>query len=161
MPPDIATSPTSGWIPEAELAIRFGIPRQKLKKERSSAGPNAFLDHNRVLHWSQEAAAALALRLGLAFQEKNEPDAQSTDEDATELLTVASQPAPSGFHFGNPRLIRAMRECGTLVIVRVHDSSKYMTRLHTGKPMTFKARRSPAGAWWVIVGREPRYPGRW
>lgn len=62
-------------------------------------------------------------------------------------------------HFPNPRVIRARRENGAEVFVRVTDSSKFTTRLVSGEPMTFRARLTTDG--WALDQRAPRATGRW
>jgi hypothetical protein len=67
-----------------------------------------------------------------------------------------------GRHFANPHTIKARRWNGEVVIVSVTEAAKYRPTLRIGgQPMTFKARPADHGNHWVLVGREPRYPGQW
>lgn len=57
------------------------------------------------------------------------------------------------WRFKNSRVIRVRRSGGELVNVRVHSNQNYR------RGMSVKIR--PSGPGWIIVGRSPRWPGRW
>lgn len=82
-----------------------------------------------------------------------------------ETLTVVSMPRqfPDGTvkHHPNPRVISARRETGEVVYVRVPESRHFISRLSDGTPMTLRARFDGTPPNWSLVGRCPRYFGRW
>lgn len=161
------------WMTEEALAKTLGVDREVVKRERPYAGTGGVRVNGKAIEWSAEAATALAVKLGindLIFQ-KNAPPAavapsagpekNAAPADGIETLTVASAPACNGRHFANPNIIKARRDNGEVVCVRVMDSGKYQPTLWNSKePMTIKAKKSPGGNWWELIGREPRWRGR-
>ena len=143
-------------INERVLIEQLGIPEKKLRALRPvgvevRSGEGVF--------WPVASAVELAGSMGAELtlpQEKTAPD-------ATEELSVASDPRlGSGQHFPNPKLIRARRASGELVLVRVMDSRKYRRFLRIGgAPMVIRAQPAASGNWWNLVGKEPRWPGQW
>jgi hypothetical protein len=165
--PDHPSSPAESWIPEEEIAALLNVPREKIRAERPYLGAGEVVRKGNVISWQRVAAARVAAKLGLqltladASAEDTQKNAPPPEADFEEL-TVCSQPMRSnGPHFGNQFLIKATRANKEIVIVRVLNSSKFLPKLHDGKPMVIKAKKSPAGNWWALVGREPRFPGRW
>lgn len=82
-----------------------------------------------------------------------------------EILTVVSSPRVFAGgevkHHANPRVITARRANGEEVYVRVAESRHFVTRLADGSPMTLRARLDGTPPNWSLVGRCPRYIGRW
>lgn len=154
------------WIPEEEIAQQLGIEREKIRAARPHLGPGAVSMMGKVIYWTRTAAAELAQRLGLpaSIAEKT-PAAPAVKENAPapegEELTVFSGPGPGGWHFPNRNLIKAKRPTGEIVVVRVLDSRKYLPKDRFGKPMVMRAKQATSGTWWVLIGREPRFPGIW
>ena len=93
------------------------------------------------------------------------PDPPTPPEIMDETLTVVSSPRawPNGqiSHFGNPNLIQCARADGSRVMVRVHNSHTYTTRLPDGKPMIVHARFGGNPRMWTALGKPPRWIGRW
>lgn len=166
-----ATHPND-WITEEELAKQLGVDRDVIRAERPHLAPGEVKQQGRLIVWLRVAASRIAAKFHLEpvalkktppaplvirglLLEKNPPP--GTPED----VTVVSTPGPGGWHFANHHLIRARRENGLTIIVRVVDSRKYVPKMRNGKPMMLKARPAEAGLWWIPAGREPRYPGVW
>ena len=158
-------------VSENDLHTRLGLPRSWFRDVRKS-GLNGLQwvrgvdwhGDNKGVFWTEKAAAEVARAVGAPEPDKAAP----APDPEVETLTVHSQPqrplrGPGGvilrYHFGNPRIIEARRGNGELVYVRVPDSSKFTTRLVSGEPMTFLARKTSDG--WLIDQRAPRWPGRW
>lgn len=152
------------WVSEHDLAAQLNVRRDVLKAERPYLQAGEVDQRSGVIVWLKKAAERISAKLGIEIPEKTAPTpASAAPEPPTdELLTVFSQPAGAGgYHFPNPRVIKAKRANGEVVVVSVMDSRKYMTKLVGGLPMTFRARKSAEGSVWRLTGREPRYPGRW
>ena len=162
------------WIPEDELAKALGVDRDQVKRQRPYAPTGGVRVHGKAIEWNAEAIRALeaALKLPHVIPPKNaaptssaargEPvQPGSASPDGIEELAVASSPSANGRHFANPNLIRCKRANAELVLVRVMDSAKYQPTLwNSAEPMMVKAKKSPAGNWWELIGREPRWRGR-
>jgi hypothetical protein len=150
------TQPPAGndLVNEHLLIEQLGIPLKKIRAMR----PEGVQVQPDGVFWPLWLAHALAdsVQGTLTLPEKN------AAADGIEELTVSSIARGSdGRHFPNPSVIHARRTNGDIVVVRVVSSSKYRPTLRIGgQPMTFKARKAD-GNWWVLVGREPRYPGQW
>lgn len=154
------------WISEAEIAKALGIPRAKVREARPDR-PAAERRHKQnAVFWRKKTARVFAASIGLPGLLPVEP----APPVEPETLTVASRPNPAlnGRHTSNPRLIYALRANGERVVVRVADSAKYRPLLQSsGKPgekaapMTLQAVKHPDGSWWTLVGKEPRWPGKW
>ena len=143
------------WVAEDELATQLNVSREVLLAAREKLAVEDVDKEGPWVVWRKTAATAFAAAAGMTWPvvEKTAP--------ADELVTVASAPRGTGWHFPNPRIVKARRASGELVDVVVMNSSKYTTHLRNGAPMTFRARKSPSGAHWTLVGREPRYKGGW
>lgn len=158
------------WIAEDELAKALGVDRPTVKRERPYVPTGGVRANGKAIEWRDDAASALAIKLGLTFAvaEKNaataaaEPQKNAASSPEVEDLTVVSAPRVNGRHFANPNLIQGRRATGELVYVRVLDSAKYQPTLadHPDKPMVVKARKAVGGNWWELVSREPRWRGR-
>lgn len=152
------------WIDEEQAAKQLGVNRDALRAQRPYLGPGECRKHGNAVQWLVSAAQRVAAKLGL---QKNAPPLPAADEKkppapTEEELTVYSQPAGTNRpHFPQQQLFKAKRKNGELVVVRVTDSRKFLPKLRTGQPMTFKAKKAAAGNWWLLVGREPRFPGQW
>ena len=148
------------WISEVEMATQLGMDRSLLRHERLDLAHDDFRKVDKVVFWRKSAALRLAdvFRLSVpANWEKSAPGTplEAAPASVVEVLTVESAPGLGGHHFGNPNLIRATRKDGSIAVVRVVSSAKYV------KGMTLKAQPSPSGNWWTLVGREPRFVGAW
>jgi hypothetical protein len=153
------------WISEEELADLLNVPREKIRAERQQLTASEVSKKGNVIFWQRSAAERVAAKMRLQLPQKNTPPTEGTvpnQNDGVEELTVVSQPMrPNGPHFGNPFLIKASRPNKEVVVVRVLHSHKFLPKLHDGTPMVLKAKQSSAGNWWQLIGREPRFPGRW
>ena len=91
--------------------------------------------------------------------------ATAQGEPITETLTVVSLPKrwPDGSirHLANPRLVLARRADGSVVPVRVSDSRHFAPISRDGGPMTLTAAFGGQPGHWYLVGRCPRYLGRY
>jgi hypothetical protein len=165
--PDNPSSPPDQWIPEEEIATLLNVPREKIRAQRPHLNAGEIKTKGNVISWLRSAGERVAATMGLqlapvnATPESAQKNAAAPD-DGIEELTVWSQPMRSnGPHFGNQFLIKATRPNQEIVVVRVLNSSKFLPKLRTGQPMTFKAKKAAAGNWWQLCGREPRFPGQW
>lgn len=139
------------FIREDVLAKRLGMNRDDLMAMR----PKNSRTKGGAIEWPLEEAHQTAQILNLEL-----PD-ELDQKMPGEIVTVCSAPARDGWHFGNHLLIKARRQNGDVVTVRVVDSKKYAPTLRGGQPMVLRARASEAGNWWLLVGREPRWKGMW
>lgn len=138
------------WITEDELATRLNVDRSVLRQRRPYLLAGEVEQKNGAVLWQKNAAARVAAELGLPMAE-GEAEAPAP-EPPPETLTVISQAV-------NRNIVNAQRASGEAVCVRVVDNRKYIPRLGNGQAMTLTAKKSTAGNWWVLVGREPRWPG--
>lgn len=141
------------WLEEETLATRLGVDREKTRAAR----PTDVRRSGNSVMWPLEAARAFAKKNGLLLPE---PEKNAAAGDGSEVLKVLSSPDKTGFHFGR-HLIRAARDNGEPVFVRVTDSSKFRQRLQNGELMTFRAKKEARFPHWTLTGREPRWPGIW
>lgn len=146
---------TTEWVAEDDLATQLNVSREVLLAAREKMAAEDVDKDGPWVVWRKTAATAFAAAAGMTWP----ADEKSAPSD--ELVTVASTPRAGGWHFPNPRIVKARRGNGELVDVVVMNSSKYTTHLRTGEPMTFRARKSSSGSHWTLVGREPRYRGGW
>lgn len=146
---------------ETELRERLGCPRSALRELRKNAAfPQGqfweVVGHE--VRWSVLGAAKALETLGGvtgADASKNAPSEAPAHAAGPSLERLAVVRA----NFPNPRVVLARRENGAEVYVRVPDNRNFVPRMRDGSPMTFQAQES-AGQW-VLVGRAPRWPGRW
>lgn len=146
---------TIEWISEDELATALKVDRSVLRQRRPYLEAGEVEQQQGAVVWQKKAAARVAASLGLTLATVDEPasdDPPPVAEPSPETLTVISQAL-------NRNIVNARRASGETVAVRVVDNRKYVPRLGNGKPMTLTAKKSTAGNWWVLVGREPRWPG--
>ena len=145
----------SDWISEDQLATHLAVKRAALRVQRRSLGQGEVSQKNGAVMWRRTAASRVAASLGLEWpSETAAAPAQLSAAPAIETVTVVSQAL-------NVNIVNCRRATGELVCVRVMNNKKYVPRLRDGSPMTLQAQKSPAGAWWRLVGREPRAPGQW
>jgi hypothetical protein len=148
----------SEWVAEDDLATQLNVDRAVLLEAREKMAADDVDKEGPWVIWKKTAAAKFAVSLGLVW-----PAVESAEKTPpAERVTVFSAPrGVNGRHYPNPRIITVLRANGERVNVLVMDSSKYLTRLRSGEPMTFLARQSTSGSHWVLVGREPRFRGAW
>jgi hypothetical protein len=146
----------------------MGVPRDRVRQERRELGAGEVTLRGNTVLWLKKAAERVMTRLGLkpptpALAVEPEKSGPAVPEDDSELLTVTSGPTgPDGRHFPNPNIIKARRPNGETVAVRVLKPERFLPKLAGNhEPMTFQARRAQSGNWWLLTGREPRFPGRW
>lgn len=144
------------WIAEDALAAALNVPREELRKRRPYLRAGEVDQKNGAVLWLTVAAERIAAELGIPYApaEKNAPEANGAPAEAVETLTVVSRAV-------NPNIVNARRPNGEMAAVRVTDNRKFVPQMANGTPMTFAARKSTAGNWWLMVGREPRWPGIW
>lgn len=167
-----STLPTFA-VRETDLVKSWGVPRSKFREMRSKNAPHApgFLrgvDWNgdsRGVFWSEKGAAQLAADLGFQWPVSGRmPAPPAIDAESVTVVSMPIRPmncngVVTRFHFANRFLIKARRATGEEVYVRVPDSSKFVTHLVGGQPMTLLARLD--GGLWHLAQRAPRFKGRW
>lgn len=173
-----------------DLADSLGIPTARLRELRDHLGLQEGVHWRRDpkdlrrVEYTDEGASALRLALLVAGEtprphhapkpEKHAsapPQAQGespsgpSGTDRLELVRVLSRarqfPDGSFRHFANPRVILCERPTGEQIHVRVAESRNFIPIGHDGKPMTLWAQWTGDPAHWCLVGRCPRYPGRY
>ena len=164
-----------------DLAQHLGITKTRLRNLTRDLGLSAVThwvigEDARTVFYTPEGVAALHAALALPENadrthdtpegEKPAPEAATAHGDPlTETLTVVSLPKrwPDGSirHLANPRLVLARRADGSVVPVRVSDSRHFAPISRDGGPMTLTAAYGGEPAPWYLVGRCPRYLGRY
>lgn len=147
MPPD------DEWITEEALALALNVDRSHVRAKRPYLLAGEVDRKNGAVLWQRSAAQRVAAEMGLMFADAP-PAAAVPINDVIETLAVVS-PAL------NRNIVNAQRANGEMACVRVTDNRKFVPRLGNGQPMTLRAQKSAAGNWWLLVGREPRWPGVW
>ena len=143
------------WGREEEaFAVALGLKREKLsslRKEHLEEGEHWGKVSGRITYrvgGEVKMRGVVALMLGLEGDEI-EVDEQVGREELEELEVRKTFPV-------NRRLIECEREGGELVRVNVGNSENFL------KGMKLKARPPwGEGRLWVMVGRKPRWRGRW
>lgn len=142
------------WIAEDVVAKKLALDRDRARDLRPASAKKM----GREIHWPLAEAEAVATGLGLTLGDATAaPGATERGEE----VTVVSSPGRDGFHFTNRCLIRCQRGAGEQIVVRVISSQKYVPKLANGTPMRLRAEKAPEGNWWRLVGREPRWKGKW
>ena len=143
------------WIEEEELAARAGVTREFLKKMRAEQPPGTTgRADNKAIIWQKNAARNALVAFGVPFELDPPPEPIRARVVLPERVTVIYCPV-------NRHIVICQRAGGQRVNVRVVDNRKYCPKLATGEPMTLEAIQNPVGSWWNLVGREPRWSGRW
>lgn len=140
------------FVSENELAKAWRVDRSAMRKARRCLRGGELKKTPDGFQWAVAAAERVAGELGLVWKH---PDT-SAEKNAPEIETLAVVRAAV-----NPLIVICRRANGEEVPVRVADNSKYVPRLADGRPMVLQARKSHAGNWWLLVGREPRWRGVW
>ena len=159
---------------EKETAEVLGIARtslRALRKAELAEGPDWFRGEKDVVIYRQTGIEkiAAALKRDAGGQKTGEADGpldtwigpEKNDGGAAAFVGVAADQVPvlslvvTRHRMGvNSKLIEARAEDGALLRVRVHDNENYRPG------MKMRARLERPGLA-VIVGRGPRFPGRW
>lgn len=171
-------------LDQVALHLKITVPRlRKLKGELLTEGEHWIRDpqDDRRTLYNRRAIEILVANLGGPVEPPAASEAPATlptGENAgpaapaasaggvlEETLEVVSSPRvfPGGEvkHFHNPRVISARRTSGEVVYVRVPESRHFIPRLQDGSPMTLRARFEGNPANWSLIGRCPRWTGRW
>lgn len=154
--PDITNPPPEEtMLNESVLIEQLGIPLKKMRALRPASVDVRTADG---VFWPLAEAVALAVSVGGVLKVTTEKNAPA---DEGETLTVVRR-AP------NPLALYARRSNGEVVTVRVSNNRNFYPTLRLrsatgGSPdlMSFKARRADTGNHWVMLRKEPRYPGQW
>jgi len=143
-----------GWMKEGQVASYLGVSRAWLRKARFDVPCGAHEALRRVgktFYWSPAGVNTL----------RRQVRGESLDSPAPEKTQAADNertPEPERFTvlklFANRHLLLAEDAHGSSVRVRVSDSSNFMPK------MVIKARQIE-GDLYELVGRAPRYRGRW
>lgn len=145
-------------LSEIGLARSLGVPRGDIAAIRKRALKNGadWLKNGREIIFTGRGVEAICAALGLdpttvaAPAEKTgsaEPDSQ---DEVVEVVRST---------FLNRRVIQGRRKNGELIMIQVASSANFRPRLANGRPMTLRVQ--PDGLLWNLVGRCPRFPGRW
>jgi hypothetical protein len=139
-------------ISEVGLAKHLGVARSVLKSIRKNLKKGGDWEvMGKEVRWSEEAAlgAARALRATREPEpETNVSMAPLVNEDRPNLESLKVVKL-----LVNPHMVQAARKNGEVVMVNVVHSRNFK------RGMEFRA--APDGVTWRLVGRTPRYPGRW
>lgn len=142
-----------GHVKEADLAKRLGTNKQwirKFRNEKLDEGTEWFHEGRGAktrVWWTMAALGKIEKTLGIK--------GLTVEKAQAEELTVLR----SGFT--NKRVIECQRKSGEVVIVKVKDSANYTRQLTTGQPMVVMAMKDSDGPCYHVVGRAPRWKGRW
>jgi hypothetical protein len=142
-------------ITELELSRKLGIPRNTLISHRKNLkrGPDFKKDGRSIVYTNQGVESIIKL-VGITKPTENKkPLTEPIERQNEEILTFIQG------NFPNRAIIRAKRQNGDLVMVRVKSSQNFTLKDHTGKPMTFPAVYE--GGIWVIKRPCPRWRGKW
>lgn len=183
------STPVAAPVPMDQVAIQLGIPVQRLRKMRGSlltegehwhrdpADDRCVLFTAGGVEKLRSAVLGSASATETSVSEPTPPELPPVPENAPrealgttpvskeEVMEVVSWPRqfPDGSsrHFPNPNVIRARRPNGEVVYVRVSSSAHFVPKTADGTPMTLTARLDGEPAIWCLVGRCPRWVGRW
>jgi hypothetical protein len=136
------------WVTEAAIVSALNITRATVRAARPAVSrPSPHPHYQRAIEWPMSAVRDLAEKLALPWP-AGWP-ATSVPPTAMNLPVVNRAP--------NPHIVNCRHPDGHIVPVRVVDNRKYVTN----GGMTVPATKSPQGNWWVLVGSEPRWVGKW
>ena len=142
-----------GWMKEGQVAIYLGVSRAWLRKARFDVpgAPEALRRVGKTFYWSPAGVNTLRRQvLGESLDSPAPEKTQAADNETT--------PEPERCKvlrlFPNRHLLLAEDAHGSSVRVRVSDSSNFMPK------MVIKARQIERDLY-ELVGRAPRYRGRW
>jgi hypothetical protein len=140
-------------VSEVGLAKTLGVDRSVLKSIRKNLKKGVDWETvGKQVLWSQASALALAERL-TATQggetEKNALLAQLVNGEVAAFATLKVVKL-----LVNPHMVLAAQKNGEVVNVNVVHSRNFK------RGMEFRAEQGADGHW-RLVGRTPRYPGRW
>ena len=145
-------------ILESDLAKKIGVSRSVIKGHR-----NRLLKHGE--HWQKKGRANVYSEEGASLIMEaagvpTPPDEIKAIVDVSEAKK-ADEETLTYVHakYANTRVIKARRDSGEIVIVRVKTSENFRPADHQGNPMTFPARCE--GGVWTITRPLPRWAGRW
>ncbi|TXH46080.1 MAG: hypothetical protein E6Q97_30360 [Desulfurellales bacterium] len=158
-----------------EASVLLGVSVPNLRKMRAAhltegQGWIPDPDDSRRILLTPEGVQVLRTAIGLSSEAKAEKDAPAPEPEAArkpvvETMTVVScrRRFPNGEikHFANPRVIQARRANGEIVFVRVAESRNFIPKLQDGSPMTLEAMWDGEPPNWSLVGRCPRFEGRY
>lgn len=143
-------------IKESELCLRLGISRDSiasLRKAHLERGVD-WRKLGRIVVYTENGAERLIKATGVPFQSEDKKALKEPrDQQNEETLTFIQG------NFPNRKIIKAKRENGVMVFVKVKTSENFRPNDHTGKPMTFPARED--GNVWIMTRPHPRWPGKW
>lgn len=140
------------WVCEGELRGRFGVSADAIRNARSQLPEEFVKKEGRRWLVSPEGVERLATAFvdepAMLTLETEKKGAGGEDDAADELFEVIAKKIPM-----NPRLVLG-EWMGQAVRVRVHDSRKFVPG------MKLKC-RLVEGDVMALVGRGPRFKGRW
>lgn len=130
---------------EIGLAKKLGLPRNHLREARENLKKGADWDtEGKEVVWTHAAAQAMALAIGATL---DDPAGKNAGAEATvNEFTVAKKCV-------NTHALWATDKAGKEWLVRVTSNE------HFRPGMVFRAEMMQDG--WTLVGRCPRFPGRW
>ena len=146
----------SDELTEAELSQRLGVNRAAITshRQRHLVRGEDWSKAGKVIVYTEKGAERLLEWVGVDVPPAEEkPLTESTRGQGEETLTFEQG------RFPNRRIIRASRQNGESVFVRVKSSKNFRPSDFRGNPMSFPARQE-SGVW-VITRALPRWPGKW
>lgn len=145
-------------ISESELSKKMGVSRTVIKghRQRILTRDVHWQKKGRVIVYSEKGAGLIMDAAGVSTPldeiKAIVADSEAKKEDKEVLTYIPKK-------FANTRVIKARRESGEIVVVRVKTSINFRPADHLGNPMQFPA-RCEEGVWY-IARPLPRWPGKW
>ena len=143
-------------LTEAELSQRLGISRPAIAahRQRSLVRGEDWRKEGKYIVYTKIGSERLVEWASVNIPpDEEKPLTESTRGQGEETLTFEQG------RFPNRRIIRASRQNGESVFVRVKSSKNFRPSDFRGNPMSFPARQE-SGVW-VITRALPRWPGKW
>jgi len=143
-------------VTEAELSQRLGISRPAIAahRQRSLVRGEDWRKEGKYIVYTKIGSERLVEWAGVNVppaEEKTLTEPPSNQDEETLTFVQGKYP--------NRRIIRASRQNGESVFVRVKSSENFRPNDFRGNPMSFPARQE-SGVW-VITRALPRWPGKW
>ena len=145
MKTEMTTEQETGWLAEADLAKRLGVPVGLVSRAKDGIDPVHVKKEGRRNLISEEGAGLVAETLGL---ERVNAGAMAAGGEGDDEVEIVAHKVPL-----NPRIVFGSL-FGELVRVRVPDSRTFV-------PVMKMRARLVEGDVYALVGRGPRYKGRY
>jgi len=157
---------------EEEVARWLGLPRTLLAKTRRLNCSLARARHwevvNRNVKYTAQGVAVLSELLGVSNPldvlpaPQQDPVATPNPAAPGQVVEKMTLVRANWGSTGSKVVVQARRPSGEIVTVRVHSNANFVVTMANGQPMTFHAMQNPhSPQFWTLVGRSPRWKGRW